>query len=567
MKNDRLYQVVKVILILLICLISMSYTNKLSIVYPNSKTHSVIDLKTKESDNNSFIVIHNNPDKQKDVFLFSATRAAINHAGQFRLDSREQVFESDILFCRPDNLCLTVCKENNKEKNKLIALHYCFNLRKKNSPFEDYKQAIIKPSFGDAFYEWDSNAVREPTFYPSSDFQDTFIVDINLDKLNGIVNVFNYVHLGYDFFGNYSLKKYEDTPLNPLLSPIKNNIIVIFAGKQQTSIYLISNDRLLHENEVEWSNFIKKMKNHKNNQYINYLWKNLSAQQRKTINKLSTRQIPNKLSQTLIVRDMNRIISGREIFKSFLSKDNKIRQFGRKYYSLFVNVVPPQTSTYPIHIPKTTSLNRLFLEWAFPDSIKKSSIPRKIVSGYPIYYQEKGKGIRIPHKVWSPDGKSILFTGALEKAYCANVYAVDVKTRKITKILDVNDSSGSFNPDLEWTKNGMVITSGNGIFLRDVKITGGSPGVIHKLQLPDSISDMRYGKISPDGKQLFFIGKKDNQVFVFIYNFEDRSLMEERAGTGNDVSQYCGAWINPDKDTIIKNELEYQEFRGYEDLR
>jgi hypothetical protein len=309
------------------------------------------------------------------------------------------------------------------------------------------------------------------------------------------------------------------------------------------------------------------MKNHKNNQYINYLWKNLSAQQRKTINKLSTRQIPNKLSQTLIVRDMNRIISGREIFKSFLSKDNKIRQFGRKYYSLFVNVVPPQTSTYPIHIPKTTSLNRLFLEWAFPDSIKKSSIPRKIVSGYPIYYQEKGKGIRIPHKVWSPDGKSILFTGALEKAYCANVYAVDVKTRKITKILDVNDSSGSFNPDLEWTKNGMVITSGNGIFLRDVKITGGSPGVIHKLQLPDSISDMRYGKISPDGKQLFFIGKKDNQVFVFIYNFEDRSLMEERAGTGNDVSQYCGAWINPDKDTIIKNELEYQEFRGYEDLR
>jgi WD40 repeat protein len=324
----------------------------------------------------------------------------------------------------------------------------------------------------------------------------------------------------------------------------------------------------LQEGDIEWVKFCKRLKNDKNNQFARLLWGTMSADSRKKVDRILANKDSNNIDKSFVADNINRIMSRKYFYRDQSLPYNETELFYNKYEKYFICQFPiPNRSSYPFHVPDVITLNRLFLEWAFPDSIKKSSIPRKIVSGYPIYYQEKGKGIRIPHKVWSPDGKSILFTGALEKAYCANVYAVDVKTKKITKILDVNDSSGSFNPDLEWTKNGMVITSESGIFLRDVKITGGSPGVIHKLQLPDSISGMRYGKISPDGKKLFFIGKKDNQVYVFIYNFEDRSLMEEKAGTGNDVSQYCGAWINPDKDTIIKNELEYQEFRGYEDLR
>jgi hypothetical protein len=561
MKKSKILLIQALLICLMICFCGQSFSTKIESNDSKEDEQSFYRTDKCNVELNSFVVIYQEADNSIEAVLY---RANSNNCPvkvcRIFLDIPGNIFKSYYVFTKSGIVEMVGSEKNKLEKNESRALFYRRDIFSTN----------VQTGSGYAFYKWNSSDIREPSFYPTGKQYETFITDLCLDKFNGIVNVYNIWYLGNNFFGNISSKKFGDIPLNPALSPNGALLSIVIADKSNIGFYIISNDRKLHDDDVRWKYFIPKLKNHKANVFSDFLWQNFSSETKRNIESMKYGEAPDKRAREAIINDINRILPKEEFRIIELRKYHTYKDmesFHIQYFDQFIDVIPLQTSSYPLHIPNFITMNRLFLEYKYPYSIRKSSIPQKIVSSYPIYYQEKGKGVRIPHKVWSPDGSSILFTGALEKAYCANVYVVDVKTRKITKILDVNDSSGSFNPDLEWTKNGMVITSESGIFLRDVKLTGGSPGVILKLQLPDSISGMRYGKISPDGKQLFFLGKKDNQVYVFIYNFEDKSLMEEKAGTGNDVSQYCGAWINPDKDTIIKNELEYQEFRGYEDLR
>jgi hypothetical protein len=223
---------------------------------------------------------------------------------------------------------------------------------------------------------------------------------------------------------------------------------------------------------------------------------------------------------------------------------NRSPVYGKEY---------PNGSYYAIN---TRTMNRLFLERIFGNYLKRSCASEVIVNSHRVIRQQ-GNDIPIPHKCWSPAGDKILFTGALEKEYCANVYTIDINSRKIEKVLDVDDSSGSFNPDLEWNEHGMIITCKDGIFVRDVEALESSAGKLVKLPIPQDISDMKNGRISPDGNQLFFFGKKDGNVNLFVYNFADSAMMSEIIGNDPDMENYQGTWIYKDRMSVIKNEMDY----------
>ncbi|MCD4786250.1 MAG: hypothetical protein K8T10_20700 [Candidatus Eremiobacteraeota bacterium] len=191
------------------------------------------------------------------------------------------------------------------------------------------------------------------------------------------------------------------------------------------------------------------------------------------------------------------------------------------------------------------------------------------ISSYPMYKVRKSSGIKkerfytpykvlkdnsniypIPHKFWSPDGKKLLFVGSLEEPGVGNVYVLDINTEKVDIFLERNDKSWCFNPDLEWTKNGILVTCRDAIYFKKVNEK------ISKLNLPGDLTELRYGKISPSGKHIMFFGKKQGSFYLFCVSSEGDVLASLRMGNG-DIDKYQGSWIKKDKPSIIKNEADY----------
>ena len=179
--------------------------------------------------------------------------------------------------------------------------------------------------------------------------------------------------------------------------------------------------------------------------------------------------------------------------------------------------------------------------------------PVKLASNYifnKIMIIDSKRVYPIPHKCWSPDNDEILFVGSQKPDGIGGVYTVDLKTRRISEIFR-NERAGFFNPGLEWTKYGVLITTEDSIYFK-VKNKE-----LFKLKLPNKINDLRTAKISSDGGKVFFFGRKKKKVFLFIYDLNTTKLQEKEIGEG-EIDNYQGSWAaNRDKLTVIKNEYDY----------
>lgn len=183
-------------------------------------------------------------------------------------------------------------------------------------------------------------------------------------------------------------------------------------------------------------------------------------------------------------------------------------------------------------------------------SLKKT---KEIASSYPMYSIKKYRNyylFPIPHKYWSPDGNKLIFVGSLETPGIGNVYCYDTNTKKTEKLLDINDDSRQFNPDLEWTKYGIIVTCKDSIYYID------NNKKTVKLDLPSNAGDFRNGRISPDGKYIMFFGRMNNRATLFIKRIAGKRFMEVDLGS-EDMENYQGAWINEGRRTIIKNEQDF----------
>jgi hypothetical protein len=347
---------------------------------------------------------------------------------------------------------------------------------------------------------------------------------------------------------NKSIIYRKKFPVNPLESPDFINISFLNSFKNIYSLLIVSQSRTLYEKEIlNWKKLITDLKFHSKSKVHYYIWNQLDYDTKNRIIQINDYDNIDENIKNQIVKGLNTFIISKTNILSY-----SYLHFDRILELLFNDLGAARTITCnPI------TLNRILIDTAFQDSVAKSSQPELLVSFKPIYRDNESNGIPIPHKCWSPTGDKILFTGALEKEYCANVYTIDINSRKIEKVLDVDDSSGSFNPDLEWNENGMTITCRDGIFVRDVKALESSAGKLVKLPIPQDISDLKNGRISPDGNQLFFFGKKDGSVNMFVYNFADSAMMSEIIGNDPDMENYQGTWIYKDKMSVIKNEMDY----------
>lgn len=334
---------------------------------------------------------------------------------------------------------------------------------------------------------------------------------------------------------------------------------------------MVSGERNLNFNEVKnWSvlasRLLKLQIGEKN---VKYICNTFDKKTDNALKRVSDCENDDRDIQT-IYEALKKFISGR--YEDILSYYNLPME---KFSHLNSRLTDKHGLTSKVSNINDYTLNRVFLEEVFPDLIAKSSVPEMLIKSHQLYLPQKGLGIRIPHKCWSPDGGKILFVGAMEKDWCANVYTVNIETKKTEKVLEVNDTSRDFNPDLEWTENGMVITCPEAIFVKDVKVWEHINGVKKaepdtapvKLDIPSDITEMRNGRISPDGEKLMFFGIRNGKVHLFIYNLLTGKLQASELGDDLNMENYQGAWINRGKRSIIKGEYEYQRFRGIEDLR
>ncbi|MCE1248191.1 MAG: ankyrin repeat domain-containing protein, partial [Firmicutes bacterium] len=336
-------------------------------------------------------------------------------------------------------------------------------------------------------------------------------------------------------------------PLNPVFSP--DGSVVSYGFYKDNSFktnIVFCRRNIIAGDVVNWQNILIILKNPEINRNIPIIRKYLNKNTRIFLRDYTVGKQVTDSVKADIINSLNKcIVNDHDLFERVsIGCLNRLPVDGKEY---------PNGAYYAIN---GRTMNRLVLEKIFGNSLKRSSVPEIIASSFPVYRQE-GDFIKIPHKCWSPAGDKILFTGALEKEYCANVYTIDINSRKIEKVLDVDDSSGNFNPDLEWNENGMAITCKDGIFVMDVKTVESSIGKLVKLPIPQNISDLKNGRISPDGNQIYFFGKKDGNVNLFVYNFADSLMINEIIGNDPDMENYQGTWIYKDRISIIKNEMDY----------
>lgn len=175
----------------------------------------------------------------------------------------------------------------------------------------------------------------------------------------------------------------------------------------------------------------------------------------------------------------------------------------------------------------------------------------ELAANYPLYPVSKTENIiPVPHKCWSPSGDRILFVGSQEKPGVGNVYTVRIKDKKIDRILNINDTSGRFNPGLQWTNRGILITCRNGIYWKP------DNRKIRKLEIPAKISEYWNGRISPSGDKILFFGKTGKDVFLYCMDLKSRKLISGNMGR-EDLYDYQGAWINAGGISMIKDEADF----------
>ncbi len=203
----------------------------------------------------------------------------------------------------------------------------------------------------------------------------------------------------------------------------------------------------------------------------------------------------------------------------------------------------------------------------------------------------------IPHKTFSPSGEEMAFVGCLEFPLSVNVYYVNLESGNVKMLLQLNDFSGKANPEIEWSKRGIVVTCKDKIFtnyngianklkkiqsinMRKVRMafcldllmsqqitpifsvftlcnelskrTNNMNNGFVEIKIPGDIHSLKSGKISADGTNLMLFGIKNNKIYLFVINLKTGSTIEKDMGSGS-IDDIQGAWVNPGGISILKN--------------
>ena len=157
------------------------------------------------------------------------------------------------------------------------------------------------------------------------------------------------------------------------------------------------------------------------------------------------------------------------------------------------------------------------------------------------------------NQVWSPSGEKILFVRE-SPVNDIEICTLDISSKKIETLLKSRKKPEAI--DLDWRKSGMVITDNEkGIFYAKGEKGKYKPEL---LKMPEVIGDYRKARISPDGSRIMFFGRKNGELYLFIYNLRTESLSGLKLV--NEVEEYMGGWIDKGKDSIIIDEPKWFSF-------
>lgn len=157
------------------------------------------------------------------------------------------------------------------------------------------------------------------------------------------------------------------------------------------------------------------------------------------------------------------------------------------------------------------------------------------------------------NQVWSPSCDKILFVRESPENVI-EICTLDISSKKIEILLKSGKKPEAI--DLDWRKSGMVITDNEkGIFYAKGEKDKYKPEL---LKMPEVIGDYRKARISPDGSRIMFFGRKNGELYLFIYNLRTESLSGLKLV--NEVEEYMGGWIDKGKNSIIIDEPESFSF-------
>jgi Tol biopolymer transport system component len=156
---------------------------------------------------------------------------------------------------------------------------------------------------------------------------------------------------------------------------------------------------------------------------------------------------------------------------------------------------------------------------------------------------------------WSPDGNSVLVIGRdknklLTEGYKGGVYAVDMKTDRITEILRLSDyqyntpGDDAFPlSDVQWSSDGKSIFY---LFFKDRLARHDLVTGEDKILYRHSNFDRGVMKLSPDGKNLLLATRSPEEKKSHLFTIPVEGGKEKELCTTQDADRFYGAEWSPD---------------------
>jgi hypothetical protein len=348
--------------------------------------------------------------------------------------------------------------------------------------------------------------------------------------------------------------------INPILSPDGNwfayieKTVNLDENKISLNLYRL-NVKASVSDITNWNKFVQELSDHKKTE-INYLWNKLDKPVKNLVNKARTGHELSSKEKQEIVNGLNRFICSfmslpdNNLF--FDSKESRNIMFYCRLTDFYYN------SLATAHLV----LHRSFSKGVFAS--KRNNI---VIFPYiPLKYSDSEK-IYPLKKCWSPDSKYLLYFNIIDGKFSVFGFCPDANLP--FRFFDTgisNDNSPNFNPMLEWTEDGIVITCRDAIFA--ARKMDYNNFIIEKIKpkkvtLPKELCDFTQGRLSEEGKYLMFIGRKrlpetgeKSPAFLFVYEFDNSKIFECELPK-KDPELYQAAWVKKGKRSVLSEEYDY----------